>query len=202
MKSEDGAVTRGHSCTTLQRKRIPSGRFRARGTSFANTHMTSGPLNRRGNGKHRTRVHPILRAGKRNCTPLRRVSSWPRTERCDTRAPGARGGEATHRAPGPRPSGRGRLTLARKKVLSIVGSARWASQPPGSRARCALPWSVATVSACPERISLRPPTRAGAGRHPTLCDHDHCSPRDRFREGASTRTMHNGRPPRRETARV
>ena len=141
--------------------------FRARGTSFANTHMTSGPLNRRGNGKHRTRVHPILRAGKRNCTPLWRVSSWPQTERCDTQAPGARGGETTHRAPGPRPTSRGRLTLARKKVLSIVGSARWASQPPEARARCAPPWGFATASGCPERISVRPPTRAGVGRRPT-----------------------------------
>ena len=168
MKSEDEAVLRGYSCTTLQRKRIPAGRFRARGTSFANTHMTSGPLNRIGNGKHRTRVIPIHRTGKRKCTLLWRVSSWRRTERCDTRAPGARGGETTHRAPGPRPTGRGRLALAPKKVLSIVGSARWAREPLGARAWCTLPWSVTTTSGCPERISARPATRADAGQRPTF----------------------------------
>src|SRR6478672_10047392 len=71
MKSEDGAVLRGYSCTTPQRKRIPAERFRARGTSFAHTHLISGPLNRMGNRKQQTRVLPVLRDRKEKLHPLK-----------------------------------------------------------------------------------------------------------------------------------
>ena len=52
------------------------------------------------------------------------MSSWPPTERCDIRDPCASGGDAAHRAPGPRRLGRSRFTRWETKPISIVGSAR------------------------------------------------------------------------------
>ena len=49
----------GYSGTTQQHVWIPAGRLHARGTSFTNAHVTSGPLNRIGNRKRETRVLPI-----------------------------------------------------------------------------------------------------------------------------------------------
>jgi hypothetical protein len=60
----------GFSGTTQQHERIPAGRFHARRTSFTDAHVTSGLLNRIGNGKRRTRVRPDPQDREKKLHPI------------------------------------------------------------------------------------------------------------------------------------
>ena len=60
----------GYLGTTQQHERIPAGRFHARRTSFTDSHVTSGLLNRIGNGKRRTGVRPAPRDREEKLHPI------------------------------------------------------------------------------------------------------------------------------------
>jgi hypothetical protein len=167
MKSEDGAVQRGRlmydsaaradSCCTISRV----GDF-----------VHSCPYDIRPPQPYRKQEAskqgaPNPRIGKRRCTRWSRVSSWPRTERCDTRSHGARGGDAAHRAPSPCAPCRGCFASAGKKLLSIVGSARRACGPAPLRQLGRKPGTPASAPACPELTLAPQATPSTAGRRPT-----------------------------------
>jgi hypothetical protein len=157
----------GDSCTTAQREWIPAARHHARGTSFANAHMTFGPLNRIGNRKRRSRVLPIQ--------PDREVKVHPPGSRVklatdrEMRHPRSRRqrGDAAHRAPSPCSPCRGCFDSTGKKLLSIVGSARRARSPATLRQLGHPLMAPARAPACPEHAPAPPATTSTESHRPT-----------------------------------
>ena len=150
MKSEGGAVQRGYSGTTQQRDWIPAGCLRW-GTSFAFAHVTHGPLNRIGNWKRPLGVLPLHSDREKKVHPI--MAGVKLATRREMRHPEHQRQRASHRAQSARPSSPSchDFLPARRKVLSIVGSARRATPPPAS------------PQAAPERdkpLSGRHPPRA------------------------------------------